>query len=209
MMRTTFGADQVERCELRGGRAVVDRECKLRQTVVMKLRSLPVVLCAAACGDVARAPDDGAVVDQMVGTTTYKGHIEMTPPVDFGGLPFCDYTMTLQQVDIELMIEASGAVRSGKVQDLNLEAVVLSDPPCPVGPIPPKIASYTFVSASPGTDGTTLTFAAAPTNEPDVEVTATLTSAGAVKTAKLGFQRINVDDVLAWTIAATATLTAR
>jgi hypothetical protein len=49
----------------------------------MSFRSLPIVLCAAACGDVASAPSDGG------GATTYKGNIEMTPPITFGGLPFC------------------------------------------------------------------------------------------------------------------------
>lgn len=180
----------------------------------MSFRGLPIVLCAAACGDVASVPNDAASVPKdgsVAGTaTTYKGHLEMTPPVPFGGIPFCDYTMTLKQLDVELTIEASGAVRSGRVQDLNVEAVVDTTPPCPDGAIPPNIASYTFASAAPGTDGTMLTFVAASTNAPDVDLTATLSSAGAVKTVKLGFQRINVeDDILAWAIAATVTLTAQ
>ena len=194
-----------DRCRRRCGRSTVRVNCG--RLTRMRFQGLAIVLCAAACGDVASAPNDGAVVGA---TTTYKGRIEMTPPVPFGGLPFCDYTMTLKQLDVELTLEASGAVRSGKVQDLNFETVLDSTPPCPEGAIAPNIASYTFASASPGTDGMMLTFLAGPTNEPDVDLTGTLTSAGAVKTAKLGFQRINVeDDVLAWTIVATATLTAQ
>jgi len=170
----------------------------------MRLSRVAVALCAAACGDVATAPADSGVAG------VYRGHIEMTPPFTFGGLPFCNYSITLEQLDVELTLDASGSVRAGKVQDLNVETVLATVPPCPAGPIPPNIATYTLASAMPAGAGTLLTFLAGPTNEPEVDLTATLTTIGGMKTAKLSFQRINVaDDVLAWMVAATATLTAQ
>ena len=165
-----------------------------------------VALALCACGSVASEPSKDApvvMVDARPGDPpphTLRGHLDATQPVTFGGGPrgFCTYTITLQQLDISLEVQASGSITAGQVQDLNVEAVVGT---CTNGPIPPKIATYTFDTAKPGPGGMMLTFQAASTNVPTVALTATVAIVGAAATATLGFKRSGTaDPVLDWSV---------
>src|SRR3954469_14462100 len=96
-----------------------------------------VALVLGACGSVASTPGD-AGSDAPPGPVTWRNQpADVLPPAMFGGtgtastppLVFCNYTITLRQLDVRLTILPSGQVTSGQVQDLNVEAVIPSTTP--------------------------------------------------------------------------------
>jgi hypothetical protein len=189
--------------------------------VVMLFRGLALA-CICACGTVAApplidAPGTDASTDAPAPARTYHGAMTQTPPVTFGGTPttggtpFCMYTITLKSLDVELAISPSGQVTSGRVQDLNVEDVVPSTTPVVCGPstgmIPPNIATYTFMSATPSGNVLALMFRAGTTNEPVATLVGSLSSVGNGYLVALSFHRIDATDaVLNWTVATTLTL---
>ena len=188
----------------------------------MMLKVLAVAVLAGACGTVS-APS--GTVDAGIGDSssagdargsdgpgpsavTWVGQLDKSPTVMFGGPSgqdnFCKYTITLQQLDVQIAILPSGQVTSGKVQDLNVEAVVQ---PCMFNPIPPNIASYQLAGAAPSTGGMTLTFQGAGTNNPLVVLTIELSRAGTSYSARLTFHRNDGQPaVLEWTVTTTIPL---
>jgi hypothetical protein len=170
--------------------------------VVMIRTGLVIAVFASACGTVASEPKDGAVNETPI---MYKATMDQTPATPFGGAPYCSYTITLKQLDVELgILPSSKQVTTGRVQDLNVEAVV---PPCQYGPTPPSIATYTLASATRSMNGgTTLTFQGDPANAPVVSLGGELTSAGSVYQAQLGFQRTDEPSPLNWSVLVTVTL---
>jgi len=174
--------------------------------VVMIRSGLAIAAFASACGTVASEPKDAAVADGPGNETPvmYKATMAQTPATPFGGAPYCSYTITLKQLDVEFgILPSSKQVTTGRVQDLNVEAVV---PPCQYGPSPPSIATYTLTSATPSATGTTLTFQGDPANAPMVSLGVELTSAGSVYQARLGFQRTDVPSPLNWSVLVTVTM---
>jgi len=157
---------------------------------------LAIAVVAGACGTVTSEPRDGAVM--------YKATMDQTPAMPFGGSPYCSYTIVLKQLDVELgILPSSKQVTTGRVQNLNVEAVV---PPCDYPAADPTIATYTLASATPSASGTTLTFQGATTNSPAVSLGVELTSAGSVYQARLGFQRTYEPPPLNWSVLVTVTL---
>ncbi|HEX2688262.1 MAG TPA: hypothetical protein VHN14_16645 [Kofleriaceae bacterium] len=142
-------------------------------------------------------PSDAAMA------TPYKGTIAQTLLAAFGGTPYCNYTITLKQLEIDLEILSSGQVTTGRVQDLNVEG---TDATCPDGPIPPTIANYTLTSATPASGGTMLAFQGAPGNAPTVSLSALLTPSGTAYTVILSFHRIDQSPPLDWSVIVTLPL---
>jgi hypothetical protein len=179
----------------------------------MSARILAIALLASACGEVAgrptvdaaTSPSDGAAVPDAAMALAYKGAMAESPVAAYGGPPstFCNYTMTLRQLEIELGILATGQVISGRFQDLAIEG---KDAACTLGVIPPKIASYTLQSAVPSGAITKLTFLGAATNEPRTSLVGNLTRSGAGYSAALTVQRTDQIPVLTWTINVTLSL---
>lgn len=166
---------------------------------VMIRSGLAIAVVTSACGTVTSEPMDGAVM--------YKATIDQTPAMPFGGSPYCSYTIVLKQLDVELgILPSSKQVTTGRVQDLNVEAVVPTTPPCEYPAADPTIATYTLTSATPGASGTTLTFQGDPANAPAVSLGAELSSAGSVYQAQLGFQRTDEPSPLNWSVLVTVTL---
>lgn len=158
----------------------------------------------AACGKVASPPaEDAAVPVDAAKATPYRGTLSATQPVTFGGSPFCLYTITLQQLSIDLDVVASGQPTSGRVQALNVEG---TDAACPNGVIPPTIANYTLSSSTTGAGGRMLTFEGAASNNPPASLVALLTPTGTQYTAMLTFHRTNQTPPLDWTVQTTIVL---
>ncbi len=186
----------------------------------MMYRILAVALLAGACGKVAdKSAADASVGDgpgpgsdgSVPGAVTWVGQLAQSPTVTFGGPSgqnnFCTYTITLKQIDVQLAILPSGQVSSGQVQDLNMEAVVPTMPPCSAGPIPPNIATYKLATAMPSTGGMTLTFQGGATNMPPATLVIELTQASSLYSAKLTFHRNDgLQAVLEWTVTTTVPL---
>jgi hypothetical protein len=68
----------------------------------MWLRCLAIA-CLAACGQVAQQPMPDAGIDAAI-ATPYAGALSQTTAVMFGGTPYCNYTITLKQIAIDLDI---------------------------------------------------------------------------------------------------------
>jgi hypothetical protein len=167
----------------------------------MYSRCFAVVMMVGACGTVTGDPSDGGTA------TTYRGTLDQTSPVTFGGDPYCSYTITLKQLDVELgILPSSHQVTTGRVQDLNLEA---SLPPCTLPTIPPGIATYTLASAAPSATGTKLTFQGAADNAPVASLGINLSPSGSTYQATLTFQRTDSEALLNWSVIATIPLTAQ
>ena len=167
----------------------------------MAFRCLAAVVLAAACTTDTIPPGDAAIVPDADPVTTYQGRLDHTEPLPFGGQGFCDYRMTLKQLEVDVAITASGQVRSAHVQDLNFEELITM--PCgdpPASPIAPNTATYDLELATPSTTGIGLTFTAAKPNEPTVTLAANLTRTDAGYAAALVFHRVGQAPVLNWTI---------
>ncbi len=181
----------------------------------MLCRLLAVAMLVGACGTVANSPADAAVgdgggPDGAASAVTWRNQPGDLPLVMFGGTAadgtmYCQYTITLKQLDVQLAILPSWQVTSGHVQDLNVEAVIPSttlgctatNPP----PIPANIAMYTLATAAPSTGGVTLTFQDGASNMPPATLVMVLTKVNSLYTAKLTFHRNDgLDPVFEWMV---------
>lgn len=167
----------------------------------MRLRCLAIA-CLAACGQVAKQPAPDAGIDAAIGTP-YTGMLNQTTAVMFGGTPYCNYTITLKQLAIDLDILPTGRASSGRVQALNVEA---TDASCPYTATPPTIANYTLSSSSTGASGATLMFQGAAGNAPMASLVGSLTPSGGQYSAVLTFHRTDQMAPLAWTVQTPAIL---
>lgn len=174
----------------------------------MRSSATVAALLAGACGSVAQHdPIDASSTSDAQGTTvTYKGALDQTPPVMFGGGSFCKYTIELKQLSVELGVLPSKQVTTGRVQALNVEAVV---PPCTFAPAPPVIGNYTLASAKPSASGMTLQFTGAATNSPTVDLVIELAAVGSAYQARLGFHRTDQSPPLDWSVVTTFSLSAQ
>jgi hypothetical protein len=182
-------------------------------------RVLAVACLASACGQVAGkpgidaagdGPPDGAVDGRLPDgpvTTAHRGTLAQTSPATFGGAPFCVYTETLKQLQLDLDLLPSGQAVSGRMQALNVEG---NDPAqCPNGVIPATIANYTLESAIPNGAAFKLTFRGVAGNNPTVSLVGNLTRTGATYSAMLTFHRIDQPAPLDWTVVTTLSLSPR
>ena len=166
-------------------------------------RCFVVVMAASACGTVAA----NEPMDAPGTPVTYKGRIDKTTAVMFGGGPmgYCTYTMSLQQLSVEIGIRPSGEVTTGHVQALNVEAIVGT---CMYAPAPASIANYNFVSATPSANGMMLTFEGEATNATKASLVVNLSSSGPTQTAAMIFHRTDLGAPLDWRVAVTVPLAA-
>jgi hypothetical protein len=169
----------------------------------MRAIALPIAVLGAACGSVNNVPADARVSD-AAGTRTYRGSVVQTSPVMFGGPPpACVYTMTLRNVDIELVMLTSGEVTDGRVQVLNDEALVMV---CMFSPADPTITHFTFASAIRNPTGMTLEFDQRPGDKPGTDLLIELTPIDGAYQAQLTFHRNDLRPPLDWTVVTTASL---
>jgi hypothetical protein len=161
------------------------------------------IVCAAACGEVARGPIDGAPPDLPPSPRTYKGTVTETSPVQFGGPPHCMYTITLRQVEVELQILPSGQVTGGQVRTLNVEAIVGT---CEFLPADPSVTDFTFTSAAPIATGMALAFQEEAGDKPGTALTGELWPNGSSYQVQLTFHRNDLGPPLDWMIITLATL---
>jgi hypothetical protein len=178
----------------------------------MIARYAALVVCAAGCGKVATrsggdAAVDGATTDAPTATSgMYRGTLDQTAAVTFGGptgtINYCHYTITLKDLVVQIGLLPNGQVRTGQVQDTNVEATVQ---PCSLMPIPPGAAFYDFLS--PGTAiNMPLTFIGAAANVPAVSLTVELSPTDPGYQARLTFHRTDQSAPFDWTVVTTVAL---
>lgn len=149
---------------------------------------------------------DAMPMDAGPGATTYKGQLDATNAVKFGGDPYCEYTMTLKDVAIEVAALESGDIIGAAVKDLVLEATV---PPCPHAPMDPAVQRFALTTVTPTASGATLAFEGAKTNQPETSLVIDLAKVGATYQASAEWKRVDLDPPLDWTVTAKVTLAAR
>jgi hypothetical protein len=138
--------------------------------------------------------------------TTFKGRLATTTPVKFGGDPFCDYTMTLENVEIEISALESGEIIGAKVQDRTVEAAL---EPCPFAPAAPSLQTFALTTVTPTASGSTLAFEGGASNEPETSLVIDLARVGATYEATAGWKRTDQGPPLDWSMTLKLTLTAQ
>ena len=170
----------------------------------MRLNSLAIAMLCSACGAVSGGPVAiaDAAIDGPV-PTTYHGVVnETSPPVSFGGPPYCSYTMTLRQLDIQLGIKPSGELVSGQVEALYHEQVVV----CADPPANEAIMHYTLTAAVPASGGMMLSFQEKAGDHPGATLSVVLTPAGPGYQAQFSFHRTDLAPPFDWRVVTAAVL---
>lgn len=167
--------------------------------------SLVVAGCTASTGGVTGDAGKPADAGTPGASKTYRGTLDMSQTVPFGGVVYCAYSITLRQIDVQITMRPSGEVTGAAVQALNVEATVGT---CPYPPSPPSIANYTLGTAKMIPNGSMLTLTGDPANSPMVALDITTTTSGTKQEAMLSFLRTDQTGELAWNVVVTVPLTA-
>ncbi len=147
--------------------------------------------------------DAGATGSADAAVTTpavaYHGTLAAAAPVAFGGGTFCNYTITLKQIDV-VISQRGPDVTAATVQALDVEG---TDSACPYLVTPPAVQKYTLDTAKPTPTGNMMSFAGDPANVTAVSLTVTTTS---TTSAALTFHRTDQAGALGWTVSTTVAL---
>ena len=146
--------------------------------------------------------------EASAGATTYKGTLDSTPAVKFGGKSgntvYCEYTLTLEDIEIEIAALESGDVIGATVKDLAVDAIV---PPCPHAPMAPSMQRFALTTVTKTASGATLAFEGAASNQPKTSLVIDITRSGAVAfVAAARWKRIDLGPPFDWEVKAKVTL---
>src|SRR4051812_35946371 len=179
---------------------------------VMYATYCALMLCAA-CGAVKgdAPPIDGAVSgdDAPAPPVSYTGKLDKTPIVTFGGgapPPTCTYTMSLQDLTVDLGIRPTGEVVTGRIQNVNVEGLVAA---CMYSPAGPVVAGYMLDTAIPSAGSVALSFKNDPTNATKVALSATVAPNPGGYAIMMTFQRTDQVALLDWKVVASLSLVAK
>lgn len=167
-----------------------------------RLIALATLATFAACGEVVKDnPDAPRSPDAPPGSVVYSGRVVELAPLMFGGNGFrCTWTITLKQIETNIAVLPSGAIVGGSSQNLNVEAIVPTDPPCPDPPIPPLIAKYSFESSRSTAPSITVEYKSAPENMPPATLTLKVQRAGDQYMADFEYHRTDLIPPFDWRI---------
>ena len=138
------------------------------------------------------------------GAYTYRAEVTETPPVKFGGDPFCEYTITLKDIVLEVAALDSGEVVSATEQHDAVEKTVTS---CSQPTIPINRHSYTLLRTKPDAGSTELEFSAGSSNKPKTSLVVELARSADGFVATATWKRIDIGPPLDWQVKLTMTLT--
>ena len=159
--------------------------------------------------DTGSASDAMVDVETSAGATTYKGTLDTTKAVPFGGTPYCAYTITLKDIEIEIAALESGDVIGAAVKNLAVEGTPQTDPPCPHQPMAPSMQRFALTTVTKTASGATLAFEGASTNRPETSLVIDLTRVGVTYEASAGWKRSDQTPPLVWEVRAKLTLAAQ
>lgn len=138
---------------------------------------------------------------------SWLGSVASSPTTPFGGLPYCEYSITLSDVRVTFDVSAALVVSNAVV---TLTATERTVPSCPFqSVIPPNRHTYSLSSQQTTSGSVQLNFAPASANAPSatLEMPATLDASGATMSARLLFHRSDQPAPLDWRVNITTTLT--
>jgi hypothetical protein len=150
---------------------------------------------APAMTDASPAPADaGAPARHFTGT------LAASAVTGFGGSPYCKYTITLKQIDVDVTVNAAGGLAGASVTDLAVEANVQ---PCPNAPADPTVQKYTLASSLKlPTGGLHLELAPDPANHPSASLVLEGDFGGDHVMASLEWHRTDQQPPLDWRVTA-------
>lgn len=131
--------------------------------------------------------------------TTYLGTVAETPPVTFGGDPYCEYTIALKDIRIEVTALDTGEVLGAVVKNSVFETSV---PPCPHAPMDPADQSFALTTATPTALGVSLAFEGAGTNRPRTALAIDLVKVDGGWEASGAWKRTDQPPPLDWEVKA-------
>jgi hypothetical protein len=173
----------------------------------------PAVIRAADAGQAPIPPpaDAGtpAVVDveqppPAPSDVVWTGTLARVTPAEFGGAPYCPYSITFENVRVSVTLDGDGKVKAAEVNALVKEGTT---PDCPNATIPPHEHTYRYATASPSLTAD-IPLAALSTNKPRAEGVLTTTAVTGGVRAKIRFHRVDQVAPLDWTVEATVALKA-
>ncbi len=134
----------------------------------------------------------------------FTGTLAATVAKGFGGSPYCKYTITLKQIDVDVTLTGAGDAVGASVTDLGVEANV---PPCPNAPSDPSIQKYTLASSLRlPSGGLHLELAADPANRPAATLVVEGDFSGDHVSASAEWHRTDQQPPLDWRVTATVPL---
>jgi len=149
-------------------------------------------------------PVDASPVDAGAQARHFTGTLATTPATGFGGSPYCKYTITLKQIDVDITLSGAGNVAAASVTDLAVEADVL---PCPNPPQDPSIQKFTLASSLKlPTGGLHLELAPDPANHPAASLVIEGDFSGDHVTASLEWHRTDQQPPLDWLVTSSVPL---
>jgi hypothetical protein len=178
------------------------------------MRALPRLLVVVAVGcttttggvvepDAPVAPDSPIVAEDP-GVEWFTGRLATTPTVPFGGAPYCNYSVRLSDVRIDVTMHPTDGLSSIIVADTMNEATVgtCSFPPAPINR---QGFSYLGVPQPPDTNGAfTPMLQELPTNSPKTAIGVSMTRPTPdALTSTVRWDRTDQAAPLAWTVTAT------
>lgn len=171
------------------------------------------------CGSlpVEQEPDAGRSDGPQPGTTGYQGKLASSPTVNFGGnggtgMNFCNYSIVLSQIDVNLDISTTGEIKGGSSLALATETKLATPGlDCSGSGIPANIHKFTYTSSSPitGGNGYTVKMKADAANEPQTELLLTVVPSAGAFSAAAKWTRLNAYPILTWVVNANLTLTVK
>lgn len=148
------------------------------------------------------APTDGGRADggrpAPLPDQTFAGTLAKSKTVVFGGSPYCTYSMTLENIAIEVTFDGSGDVKAATVTNRAVERALFD---CPNPAQPPSDHSYTLTSAYTTVTGTRLELAGAGTNSPRTSLVVNLETPNGAYEANMTWKRTDQAPSLNWTVA--------
>ncbi|MDB4935949.1 MAG: hypothetical protein JWP87_2921 [Labilithrix sp.] len=140
-------------------------------------------------------------------TRRFTGTLAATMPTAFGGSPYCDYKITLKQIDVDVTLDEAGRPVSASISDLALEESV---PPCTLEPAPPNIHKFSLASSVPlPSGGLHLELSPDPANFPVAALILEGNFASDSVEAALEWHRTDQDAPLDWRVQTTMPLIRR
>jgi hypothetical protein len=166
---------------------------------------LALLAATGACGTV---PTEEVIDAPPASMTSYQAMMS-APTVAFGGtVAVCKYTITLRQIELELILSASGKVVGGRVQNMTDEQVT-NPTECPFPPADPTTQKFTFKSATPVGASTMVVMEGDAANTPKASLAITLTPTMGSYSAAARWTRTDQVPDLTWSVTASAMLTAK
>lgn len=165
----------------------------------------PVQKDAGAPSDAGTLTPFDAGLEASSPATTFRGRLDATLPVKFGGSPYCSYTVSLKEIVIEVAALESGDLIGASVSNLVVEATI---PPCPNPPMAPARQTYALTTTTKTASGLTLGFEGAKPNQPATALVIDLVRIGVTYEASVGWHRTDQKPPLDWSVAAKITLAA-